>query len=228
MVIMMGCFGQFSGNGLGYFNTEIYRAVGYNNHMQFVLNLASSIVSAFGAACGVALSDRMPRRQALIWGTLASAVFLAINGGLSLKWAHMPDDNKILSVGQGAVAAYFFFNIVYSFAYTPLQGLYPVEVLQTTARAKGMSMYGVVVSLFSFINTYAGPIALNNIKYNYVFIFVAWDVIETILWYLLGVETVGRSLEELEELFSSPNPVALSKRKQAIAVKESGDIDILT
>jgi hypothetical protein len=75
--------------------------------MQFVLNLASSIVSAFGAGCGVALSDRMPRRQALIWGTLASAVFLAINGGLSLQWAHMPEDNKTLAVGQGCVLGVF-------------------------------------------------------------------------------------------------------------------------
>ncbi|KAF8528705.1 putative MFS lactose permease [Gautieria morchelliformis] len=226
-VIMMACFGQFSGNGLGYFNLEIYSSLGYDNHQQFVLNLASAIVSAFAAGCGVALSDRMPRRQALIWGTLASALFLAINGGLSVKWAHMPDNHKILSIGQGGVAAFFFFNIAFSFAYTPLQGLYPVEVLQTTARAKGMSMYGVVVALFSFINLYAGPIALQNIKYNYIFIFVGWDIVEAVLWYLLGVETVGRSLEELEELFSSPYPVSASKRTQVIAVKESGDITIV-
>jgi len=227
IVIMMGCFGQFSGNGLGYFNLDIYKAAGYNTHDQFVLNLGNSIVSAVSASTGVSLSDRMPRRQALIWGTLASALFLGINGGLSLRWAKMPEDAKILSVGQGAVAAYFFFNIVYSFSYTPLQGLYPVEVLQTTTRAKGMSMYGVVVSLFSFINTFAGPIALKNIQYNYVFIFVGWDCIEALFWYLFGVETVGRSLEELEELFSSPNPVAASKRKHVIAVTKSGDVELV-
>ncbi|KIJ56848.1 hypothetical protein M422DRAFT_40425 [Sphaerobolus stellatus SS14] len=227
MVIMMGCFGQFSGNGLGYFNLDIYKAAGYDTNAQFVLNLGNSIVSAVAASVGVALSDRMPRRQALIWGTLASALFLGINGGLSLKWAHMPEDAKILSVGQGAVAAYFFFNIVYSFAYTPLQGLYPVECLETTARAKGMSMYGVVVSLFGFINTYAGPIALRNIQYNYVFIFVGWDCVEALCWYLFGVETVGRSLEELEEVFASRNPVAASKQKKIIAVKETGDIEII-
>lgn len=69
--------------------------------MQFVLNLCSSVVSAFAAGCGVALSDRMPRRQVLIWGTLASAFFLGINGGLSLKWAHMSSDHINLAVGQG-------------------------------------------------------------------------------------------------------------------------------
>lgn len=42
--------------------------------------------------------------------------------------------------------------IVYSFAYTPLQALYPVECLQTNSRAKGMSMYGVVVSAVSLFS----------------------------------------------------------------------------
>ena len=95
--------------------------------MQFVLNLCNSITSCAGALAGVALSDRMPRRKVLVWGTLACSVLLAINGGLSAKWAKMPEDHKTISVGQGAVAAYFFFNIIYSFAYTPLQALYPVE-----------------------------------------------------------------------------------------------------
>ena len=155
----------------GYFNLDIYKAVGYDSYMQFVLNLANSFTSAFGAACGVYLADRMPRRKALTVGTFACAIMLAINGALSAKWAHQPVDHENLAVGRGAVAAYFFFGIsrfsnrppakssfahllliVFSFAYTPLQALYPVECLQTNSRAKGMSMYGVVVSAVSWSN----------------------------------------------------------------------------
>ena len=160
--------------------------MGYGTYMQFVLNLCSSIVSCAGALAGVALSDRMPRRKVLMAGTFASAVLLAINGGLSAKWAQMPEDNRDIKVGQGAVAAYFFFNIVYSFAYTPLQALYPVECLQTTARAKGMSMYGVVVGLFGFINMFAGPIALQNIKYKHVFVSVYFLVLKSYLFLTFG------------------------------------------
>ena len=170
MVLLMGIFGQWSGNGLGYFNTQIYAAVGYDNYMQFVLNLANSITSCFGALCGVALADRMPRRKVLVIGTFICAILLAINGGLSARWAQMEVGAQDLKVGRGAVAAYFFFNIVYSFTYTPLQALYPVECLATTARAKGMAMYGVVVNVFGFINMFAGPIALENIQHNYVFV----------------------------------------------------------
>ena len=65
---------------------------------------------------------------------------LALNGGLSAKWADMPEGNKDIKVGQGAVASYFFFNIVYSFTYTPLQALYPVECLTNQGRAKGESL----------------------------------------------------------------------------------------
>jgi len=227
MVILMGVAGQFSGNGLGYFNLDIYKAVGYDTYMQFVLNLANSFTSAAGAAVGVALADRMPRRKALTIGTFVCAIMLAINGGLSAKWAHTPADQKDIKVGQGAVAAYFFFNIIYSFAYTPLQALYPVECLQTNSRAKGMSMYGIVVNAIGFINTYCGPIALANIKYNYVFIFVGWDLIETALWYFLCVETVGRTLEELEEIFGQRNPVKASKAKRTLAIAETGDVAIV-
>ncbi|KAL5487760.1 hypothetical protein ACEPAI_5868 [Sanghuangporus weigelae] len=226
MVIFMAVFGQFSGNGLGYFNTEIYRSVGYDNYEQFVLNLANSITSCIGALGGVALADKMPRRKVLIWGTLVCAVMLAINGGLSAKWADMPVDDKDLKVGQGAVAAYFFFNIIYSFAYTPMQAIYPVECLTTNGRAKGMAMYGVIVNVFGFINMFAGPVALENIQYNYVFIFVGWDVIESLLWYLFGVETVGKTLEELEDVFSSPYPPR-ARVKKAVTIKGDGHIDLV-
>ncbi|KAL8292131.1 hypothetical protein RQP46_001597 [Phenoliferia psychrophenolica] len=46
MMVFMGVAGQFSGNGLGYFNLSIYEAAGYDYVMQFVLNLVNSITSA--------------------------------------------------------------------------------------------------------------------------------------------------------------------------------------
>lgn len=117
---------------------KIFNAIGYSVHDQFVLNLGNSIVAAIGATVGALLADKMPRRTALIWGTLGCAIFLAINGALSTRWAQLPADAKNLSVGRAAAASYFLFYFIFSFTYTPLQGLYPVEVLTTTTRAKGM------------------------------------------------------------------------------------------
>ena len=50
-------------------------------------------------------------------------------------------------------------------------------------RAKGLAASGVIVSAMGFINQFAGPYALQNIKNNYMYVFVGWDFIESILWY---------------------------------------------
>jgi hypothetical protein len=79
-----------------------------------------------------------------------------------------------------------------------------------------MAMYAFIVGIISFINLYAGPIALQNIQYNYTFIFVGWDCVESVLWYIFGVETVGRTLEELEEIFNQPFPPRASTQVEKV------------
>ncbi len=149
MVMFMSVFGQFSGGGLGYFNTVIYASLGYTSCVQppldmqirhsltryrwtrsvtqLGLNLGAQFVSAACALTGAALTDRMPRIKVLTFGTLGQAGFLAINAALSLKWAQQPVDstgaviNPNLALGKGALASYFLFNGLNSFTYTPLQ-----------------------------------------------------------------------------------------------------------
>ena len=66
------------------------------------------------------------------------------------------------------------------------------ERLDNATRAKGMATYSVVVSLLGFVNTFATPVALKNIQYRYVFIFAAWGIIGSIIWYFFAIETVVR------------------------------------
>ena len=127
MVILVGVFGNFSGNGLGYFNLAIYEAVGYDSNTQFLLNLMLTILATLSAVTGAALSDRMPRRKVLIVGSILCALWLGINGGLSKVWTDNYKNGIIdLGVGRGAVAAFFLFGITYSFTYVPLLTLYTV------------------------------------------------------------------------------------------------------
>ena len=221
MVILISVFSNFSGSGLGYFNLAIYEAVGYDSNMQFILNLVLTILATLSAVTSAALSDRVPRRKVLVVGTFLCALWLGINGGLSKVWADNTKKGIIdLGVGRGAAAAFFLFGITYSFTYTPLMVLYAVcpgfrlrwpslmypqvECLDNATRAKGMAMHGVIAGLLSFLNNFATPVALNNIKYNYIFVFVAWDVFVSIIWYFFAVETMGRTLEELAEVFEAP------------------------
>lgn len=98
----------------------------------------------------------------------------------------MQGENVITSYAQGALATYFIFNIIFSFTYTPLQAVIPTEALETTTRAKGLAASAFIVNLLGFLNLFAGPIALGNIGYKYIYVFVGWDCIEAFLWWLFG------------------------------------------
>jgi sugar porter (SP) family MFS transporter len=226
-VIMISIFGQWSGNGLGYFNPAIYETLGYtSSSMQLLLNLVNSIVGAIGALTAVYYCDRMPRRTVLVWGTLGCAICMAINAGVSQPLIPQREAGETLdpTLGRTALAFYYLFQVVFSFTYTPLQGVVPAEALETTTRAKGLALSGFLVSGTSFISQYASPIALGNISTNYFWIFVGWDVIESACWYFFGVEAQGRTLEELEYIYNQPYPVKASKKRDRVVVQQDGHV----
>ncbi|KAI0477863.1 lactose permease [Xylariaceae sp. FL0804] len=208
-VLMISIFGQFSGNGLGYFNTTIFKNIGVNSvPAQLGYNLLNSVLSAIGALTASSLTDRMPRRKVLTYGTFACAACLATNAGLSAALAQQVG-NIEGSYAKGALASYFLFNI---------------EALETTTRAKGLAASGILVSAVGFINQFAGPIALGNIGYKYIYVFVGWDIVETAAWYMFGVESQGRTLEELEWVYDQPNPVRASLAVDKVIVQADGKV----
>lgn len=113
---------------------------------------------------------------------------MAVNAGVSQPLIPQRNAGETLdpTLGRTALAFYYLFQVVFSFTYTPLQGVVPAEALETTTRAKGLALSGFLVSGTSFISQYASPIALGNISTNYFWIFVGWDVVESACWYLFG------------------------------------------
>lgn len=221
MMLLMGFFGQWSGNGLGYFLPILFGAAGANTQNQrLTLNFANTIVSAVGALIGTSLTDKVGRRTMWFWGTLASAGTLAVVTGCTAKWG---SSNANPAGANAAIAFIFLFGFVYSLAYTPLQALYPAECLDYNTRAKGMAFYAFAVSCASFVNTYAGPIALQNITWKYYIVYIVWDLFECVIIHFFAVETKGRTLEELNEIFEAPNPVKASITKHKVAVVQNSN-----
>jgi hypothetical protein len=81
------------------------------------------------------------------------------------------------------------FMVFFSVGWTPLQALYPAEILSYENRAKGLALQGWGASASGLINTFGLPPALGAIGYIVYLIFAAWDLVGLAIIYLYVVET---------------------------------------
>jgi len=149
----------------------------------------------------------------MMGSTLGMAICLAIVAGTAAGYTHDPA-NKAMS--SASIAFIYIFECVFAFAFTSMQPIYPGEVCDNIQRAKAMGVFQLTGGAAGFLNTFVAPIALQNIGYWFYVFFVFWDLFEFAIIYFFFVETKGRTLEELEEVFEAPNPRKASTAKTMI------------
>ena len=112
----------------------------------------------------------------------------------------------------------FMFGAIFACGFTPMQPIYPAEVVSNKMRAKAMGTFKLTAGAAGFLNTFVGPIALSHIGYWFYVFFVFWDTFEMGFMYLFFVETKGFTLEELDAFFEAKNPRKASV--QAVKARE--------
>ncbi|KAK0188147.1 general substrate transporter [Armillaria mellea] len=208
MVILIGSFGQLSGNGMiTYFLPVLLENAGIESQSKrLTLNFVNSVTSYIGALGGAFTVDHFGRRRVLLTGTIAITAILAIGTGLLSK-----DDGNSARANAG-IAFVYLFMVVFSYGWTSMQALYPAEVLGYQARAKGLAFLNICTQGSTLINTFGLPVALERIKWKTYLIFTIWDTFECVMIYFFVVETKGLTLEEISEVFEQPNPRKYSER----------------
>ena len=173
-----------------------------------LLNAVYAITGWIAAAAGARLHDVFGRRKMLLGSTIGMAICLSITAGTAAGYVNTGS----VPSSDVSIAFIYIFGCVFAIAYTSMQPIYPAEVMSNDMRAKGMWLFQFTAGLAGFVNTFAAPIALKNIGYWFYVFFVFWDVFEAIVIYFFFVETKGRTLEELEEVFDAKNPRKESTR----------------
>lgn len=208
----VSAFSQVTGqSGVSYFLPAMLTTTGITDPDTVLdINLGISLASGAAACTGAAVMDRYGRRRILI--TCCAALTLMWCGMLATTSQFSKTGSS--SAAAGAVAFIFLVGTVFSAAYTPLQALYPVEVLGFEQRAKGMALQQIAGNAFGLINQFALPVALQRIGWKTYFAFFASCFAQAIYYYFIMVETKGHTLEEMNEIFRQKNPVSASLVKR--------------
>lgn len=86
---------------------------------------------------------------------------------------------------------------------------YPNEILSFNQRAKGSAIVQSIGWAFSFIYLYCFPIALQTITWRFFIANATWTLAFAVVIWFVVVETKGKTLEEIDEIFEKDAAVTL-------------------
>jgi MFS family permease len=157
-------FAQWAGNSvLSYFLPAVLDTAGYTNSVTKAnINLGYSCFQFVFALTGAAFVDRIGRRPLMLFSMIGCTIVWI---GMTTATAEYAN-TKNPAAAKATVAMIFIFGAVYSFGLTPLQALFPVEVLSFEMRAKGMAFSSLAVNAGGLLGQFAWPVALKNIGWK--------------------------------------------------------------
>jgi MFS family permease len=224
ILFLLVVFLQFTGQSvISYYLPSMLEIVGFTDSKQQLLVTALNNVFSFCAGMvGAAQVDRWGRRPLMLWGIFITAIiYIPIN-----VIAGLADGNISTASGYAFIAMIYSYGMTSSFCITPLQALYPAEILPTDIRAKGIAFDKLVAAVASFINLYLTPVALKNIGWKAYTIFLVLHILHWFMMHQVFVETKGRSLEEIEEIFQDRKPVKRSKAFAKVVVSQGVGVKV--
>jgi MFS family permease len=189
-----------------------------NSSTQLLINAINPIFSLIAAIYGATLLDKLGRRTMLMAGLVGALGAYIMLTAFTASAASQPN------LAYGTFVSIYLFGIVFSWGWTPLQTLYAVECLENRTRAKGSGANFLFLNVAMIVNTYGISVGIAKIGWKLYLVYIVWICVELVVVYFFFVETKGKTLEELSEVFEAPNPRKASTRKVKVAVLEGGQV----
>ncbi|KAJ5960457.1 uncharacterized protein N7479_007607 [Penicillium vulpinum] len=169
--------------------------------------------------------DKVGRRKLLIPSLLGMGATLCIEATLA-RYIDFSDPNANPYALRAAIAMFFVFSFFFT-AVGMISWIYQCEIFPTPIRARGSSMATATNWSVSLIFLQCSPIALTNLGSKYFYCFAAFNWAAMVVVWAFYPETVARSLEGVEEVFTQSadeqsvrsfvvesTPVAIAPRSQ--------------
>jgi MFS family permease len=168
--------------------------------------------------------DKTGRRTLLIWGAIGMGFCHFVVGGvMGAHSIYVPEGvggnaNIVIKVDSGApantvITFSYLLIVVYALTLAPVCWIYAAEVWSLGTRATGMSLAALSNWVFNFALGMFTPPAFVNITWKLFIIFGVLCIAAAGWFFVLCPETCGKTLEEVELLFSKDGPWAWNTKK---------------
>ncbi|KAJ4297671.1 hypothetical protein N0V90_005565 [Kalmusia sp. IMI 367209] len=194
---------QFCGvNVIAYYSSSIFSSSGFSDHSALAASLGFGVINFLFAIPAVYTIDTFGRRNLLLSTFPLMALFLLFTG--FSFWIPDSTDARVACIALGI----YLFGVVYSPGEGPVPFTYSAEAYPLYIRTLGMSLATATTWFFNALLSITWPSLLRAFKPQGAFgWYAAWNIIGWVLVLLFMPETKGKTLEELDQIFSVPTRV---------------------
>ena len=198
-VVLMAC-SQFCGiNAIMYYSTKIFATAGGSTATAFSSSVWVGLINFAFTFVAIGFVDRAGRRSLLLIGTAVQVFALAAVGWMF--HAHIQ--------GVGLLVCVVLFIAAFAMALGPVGWLFCAEVFPNKVRGRAMSLAALTVWISCYIVAQTFPMLNDNPMIGPAKIFWAYALVSLFAFIFVFVylpETKGRTLEQIEKMWSKTQP----------------------
>lgn len=196
---------QFCGvNVIAYYSSQIFLDGGFSPISALSASLGFGLINWLFAIPAVYTIDSFGRRNLLLTTFPLMSLFLFFTGFSFL----IPEDTMLTPRIACISLGIYLFGIVYSPGEGPVPFTYSAEAYPLYVRAYGMSLATATTWFFNFLLSITWPSLQTAFTPTGAFSWYAgWNIVGFVLVLLFLPETKGKTLEELDQVFSVPTHI---------------------
>ena len=228
-----------------YYITFVFTMAGLTKNNLLLSSSIQYVINVVMTVPALLFVDRWGRRPTLLVGAALMMTWLFANAGILKAHGHYAGPGGVGgktpeaswevkgAASKGLIACSYLFVASYAPTWGPVSWIYPPELYPLRVRGKAVALATSGNWAFNFALGYFVPPAFQNIKWETYILFGVFCVAMFVHVFFMFPETAGKTLEEVEELFTDPHgPKYIGTpawrthiTTKRVALLEKGEID---